>query len=76
MLSADKEYEFLTVVIFSLLGLLVTLSLMVRFPELGAVMGNTINSDPKPLNLMTAANDEPTSRPPGGASPRVCGCGS
>jgi hypothetical protein len=39
MVSAEKEYEFLTVVIFSLLGLLATLSLMVRFPDLGAVIG-------------------------------------
>jgi hypothetical protein len=39
IVPAEKEYEFLTVVIFSLLGLLVALSLMVRFPDLGAVIG-------------------------------------
>jgi hypothetical protein len=36
IVPAEKEYEFLTVVIFSLLGLLVALSL---FPDLGAVIG-------------------------------------
>jgi len=36
---AEKEYEFLSVVIFSLLGLLVALSLTVGFPELGSVIG-------------------------------------
>jgi hypothetical protein len=34
---AEKECEFLTVVTFSLVGLLVALSLMVWFPDLGAV---------------------------------------
>jgi hypothetical protein len=34
MVLAEKEYEFLTVVIFSLLGLLATLSLMVGSPTL------------------------------------------
>jgi hypothetical protein len=39
IVSAEKEYEFLTVVILSLLGLLVALSLMVRFPDVGVVIG-------------------------------------
>jgi hypothetical protein len=39
IVPAEKEYEFLTVVILCLLGLLVALSLMVWFPDLGAVIG-------------------------------------
>jgi hypothetical protein len=38
IVPAEKEYEFLIVVIFSLFGLLVALSLMVWFPDLGAAI--------------------------------------
>lgn len=37
-ISAETEYRFLMVAIFSLTGLLVTLGLMIRFPDLGAVI--------------------------------------
>jgi len=38
MISAEKECELLTIMTFCLLGLLVSLSLMIRFPDLGAVI--------------------------------------
>lgn len=36
--SADTEFRFLSIVIFCLTGLLVTLIVMMRFPDLGAVI--------------------------------------
>ena len=38
IISAEKEHAFLTVVMFCLIGLLVGLGLMVRFPDLGALI--------------------------------------
>ena len=38
MISAETEYRFLLVAIFSLIGLLVTLAVMIRFPDLGEVI--------------------------------------
>jgi hypothetical protein len=38
IVPAEKEYKFLTAVTLCLLGLLVGLGLMVRFPDLGAVI--------------------------------------
>jgi hypothetical protein len=38
MVPAEKEYEFLTLVAFCLLGSLAVLNLMVRFPDFGAVI--------------------------------------
>jgi hypothetical protein len=37
-ISAETEYRFLLVAIFSLIGLLITLGVMIRFPDLGAVI--------------------------------------
>jgi hypothetical protein len=37
-IPADVEYEFLTIAILCLVGLLVTLNLIMRFPDLGAVI--------------------------------------
>jgi hypothetical protein len=39
-ISADTEYQALLIAIFSLAGLLVTLSLMIRFPNLGSVIAD------------------------------------
>jgi hypothetical protein len=36
--SAEREYELLTIVAFCLLGLLATLELMIRFPDLGMII--------------------------------------
>ncbi len=36
-ISAETEYELLKIVTLCLLGLLVTLSLIIRFPDFGAV---------------------------------------
>ncbi len=38
MLPAEKEYEFLILVAFCLLGSLVAIYLMVRFPDFGTVI--------------------------------------
>jgi hypothetical protein len=43
MVSAEKEYEVLTLVAFRLLGSLVALNLMVRFPDCGAVRAGSEN---------------------------------
>jgi hypothetical protein len=40
LVSAEAEYEFLKIAIFCLLGLIATLSLMTRFPELGALIAS------------------------------------
>jgi esterase/lipase superfamily enzyme len=37
-IPADMEYQFLTIVTFCLLGLLVALNLIVRFPDFGTVI--------------------------------------
>ena len=37
-ISAEDEYRFLLVAIFCLTGLLITLGLMIRFPDLGAMI--------------------------------------
>jgi len=37
-IPAELEYKFLTIITFCLLGLLVALSLMVRFPDFGTVI--------------------------------------
>ncbi|MFY9835196.1 MAG: hypothetical protein WAK55_01775 [Xanthobacteraceae bacterium] len=37
-IPAEAEYEFLAVAIFCLLGLLVALSLIMRFPDFGTVI--------------------------------------
>jgi hypothetical protein len=38
IMSAEKERELLQIVTFCLVGLLVTFGLMLRFPDLGAVI--------------------------------------
>ena len=38
IISAEAEYELLTFITFCLLGLLIALNLMVRFPEFGTVI--------------------------------------
>jgi hypothetical protein len=40
-ISAETEYEILYFVIFSLTGLLASLYVMTRFPELGAIIAET-----------------------------------
>jgi hypothetical protein len=37
-LSAEIEFEFLTVIAFSLVGLWLTISFMIRFPDIGLVI--------------------------------------
>lgn len=37
-ISTETEYQALVIVIFCLTGLLATLSLMIRFPDLGALI--------------------------------------
>jgi hypothetical protein len=37
-ISVEAEYKLLTIMTFCLLGLLIALSLMVRFPEFGTVI--------------------------------------
>lgn len=39
--SADAEYQVLLIIIFCLTGLLVSLCLMIRFPEIGAIAAET-----------------------------------
>jgi hypothetical protein len=38
IIPAQTEYEFLTVAIFCLMGLLLALNLMIRFPDFGTVI--------------------------------------
>jgi hypothetical protein len=37
-ISAETEFRFLLIAIFSLTGLLITMGLMIRFPDLGEVI--------------------------------------
>ena len=39
--SADTEYQALLIIILCLIGLLVSLYLMIRFPEIGAIIAET-----------------------------------